>query len=802
MKKIITVLTLLLPTFLLAQKITIQGLVTDKSDKSPLSYVNVYIKNTSQGTYTDVKGRYTITLPSPNAVLVFSCIGYEKQEIIITQSMELNIRLVPLAVSLDEVTVTVTENPADRVMRLVVDNRDKHDPENLESFTYKSYNKFVSEIDRSSDTLLQNLDSLQGFEDTLVNMMNLFLMESVTEKKYKKPGSYKENVLANRVSGIPNAQFVMLASQIQSFSFYKNYIKILGREYLSPISTGNTNKYLFVLQDTVDENGTTLFVIYYQPRKNKNFEGLTGLLYIDTASYALTKATAKIADKNNGFETQIIQHYTKIGEAYFPTLFTSDFIFKSIKITLRDSVTGPKTFSPLGKARTTIYDIDLNNGLTRKDFDNVELDYEKDAQKKDDAFWDLHRKDKLTAKDSLTYVIIDSVADDLNLERRLGYLKILNTRKIPIKFINIHVDDLFKFNNFEGFRPGLTLSTNDYLSSRFSIGGYYAYGFKDVHSKYGGNATLFLNKNQSSAFTVAYSNDVAETGIHPYGHYKLTDDERYRNLYVSVMDRVEKSSASLGFRLLRYVTADIGAELINKKVTTTYRFGDGAQEYFKFANTTVNLRWAPGEKLVRRFGILVPKENNGFVLNATITKGFKGIADGQFDFLRTDIMLTHNFRILNVGRSYIRVQGGMVDGVVPYTEMYFGRAGFNNKNLSIVSPYSFETMRYNEFFGNNYAAVFFRHSFGHLLFKTKKFKPEVLLVTNAYVSNFTNTANHKGFDLKPANKGFYESGLQINNIITRTFMGYGVGFFYRYGPYSFDTPGKNMAVKLSFSFAI
>lgn len=820
MKKLILFILACLPMGLFAQ-ITISGTVTDAADKSALPYVNVYVKNSTQGTYTDIKGKFFLKLNKKDAVVVFSSIGYAKKEIKVTESTTLNIALAPLALSLEETIILPGENPADVIMRKVVDNRDKHNPENLPTFKYKSYNKFVVTITEDSlksfnkdsvnlndsvavakrDSALRNKE--KDFGDTLLYDMNLFLMESVTEKKYKKPGKVKETVMASRISGLKNAQYVLLASEMQSFSFYSNYIKVVGKEYLSPITKGNTKKYLFILQDTVEEGGESVYLIYYQPRKGKNFEGLSGLLYINTKSFAVMKATATIADKTSGTETQVVQQYQKLkDDVYFPMQFTADFFFKGVAVVVGDSAATIQ-YAPLGKSKTILYDINLDNDFRRRDFDNVELEYAPDALEKGSDFWNANRQEKLTGKDSLTYVVIDSIGEELDLDRRIQFLRILQTKKLPIGPISIHLEDIIRFNNFEGVRLGMHASTNNRLSRRFSVGGYYAYGFKDVHSKYGGNFRLFLNKSQSSAINLSYSNDVAETGSHMPLQYEVKEEERYRELYISVMDRVERTKASINYRLLRYVTVDAGVEQVNKKVTTPYRFGDGQQEYFKFTNAVVSFRWAPGEKLVESFGRYRPISRvRSFVMHATVTKGFKDVYNGGFDFLRADVMADYKFRLRNLGHSSIRIMAGYVDGDVPYTEMYFGRAGYNAKNISIVTPSAFETMKYNEFFGNEYAAIFFRHSFGSLLLKTKNFKPEISLITNAYISNLSKPSLHKFYPLKPADKGFYESGLQIDRILKYNFATYGVGLFYRYGPYSDGQVLKNTVVKLSIGFSL
>lgn len=50
-------------------------------------------------------------------------------------------------------------------------------------------------------------------------------------------------------------------------------------------------------------------------------------------------------------------------------------------------------------------------------------------------------------------------------------------------------------------------------------------------------------------------------------------------------------------------------------------------------------------------------------------------------------------------------------------------------------------------------------------------------------------------------KGFFESGLLLNNIISSPFSGIGVGAIYRYGPYAMDDVKDNLKIKLTLSIA-
>ncbi len=89
--------------FLYAQNITIKGNVSDANES--LMGVTVQVKGTSKATSTDLDGNYTITVNNKNAVLVFSYIGYEKQEITVGNRTVINVKMSDNAQLLDEVVV-------------------------------------------------------------------------------------------------------------------------------------------------------------------------------------------------------------------------------------------------------------------------------------------------------------------------------------------------------------------------------------------------------------------------------------------------------------------------------------------------------------------------------------------------------------------------------------------------------------------------------------------------------------------------------------------------------------------------
>lgn len=85
-------------------KKVINGKITDDTGEVIIG-ATVRVKGTSVGVITDVDGKYMITVPDGNAVLVVSFIGYQPQEVEVKEQKMVNVRLRENVQSLDEVTV-------------------------------------------------------------------------------------------------------------------------------------------------------------------------------------------------------------------------------------------------------------------------------------------------------------------------------------------------------------------------------------------------------------------------------------------------------------------------------------------------------------------------------------------------------------------------------------------------------------------------------------------------------------------------------------------------------------------------
>ena len=84
--------------------VTVSGKATDEQG-GPLPGVSVKLKGTANGVMTDLDGKYTIKVPDGTGILVFSFIGFKKQEIKIGDRKTVNVVLQEDKNDLNEVVV-------------------------------------------------------------------------------------------------------------------------------------------------------------------------------------------------------------------------------------------------------------------------------------------------------------------------------------------------------------------------------------------------------------------------------------------------------------------------------------------------------------------------------------------------------------------------------------------------------------------------------------------------------------------------------------------------------------------------
>lgn len=797
-KVTILILTLFLSKWLVAQGL--QGLVIDSETKKPLPFVNVVVDKTNFGTTTNIDGEFRIGNISGIQKLFISYLGYYPDTINIYKETNQNItvQLRPKTYNLEEIIILPGENPANKIIDRVIRNRAINNPEQLESFAFTSYNKMIFTVERNDKSKPDTL--LKRKLDETFSKHHLLLIETVNEKQFIKPDKYKEQIVASKVSGFSDPVFSLIASQVQAFSFYNDYFNILDKRYLNPISKNSTKKYFFLLQDTLfNEKGDSIFVISYRPKKGKNFDGLKGFLHINTNKYAIQSVVAQPLEKDQGMTIEIKQNYELINnEQWFPKELITEIIFE-------DALTssGVEGYNIVAKGRSYIKDINLAPGLNKKDFDNIEVKVAENAHQKPDDFWNIQRVQPLEEIEAETYRIIDSISKAENLEKKLAGIEVFMNGSIPVKCFNLPLNKIMDYNNYEGYRLGLGIMTNEKISPYFSAGGYFGYGFADKNWKYGGDLIFNLHKKSESKLHFSYSYDVKEKGGYQFLEQPdFSSSEIYRKYMIKNMDMEEKYQVSFRFLSLQYLKTKIFLNQSYITQTDNYSFGPintSATGEFGFSEIGIRFRYAYNEKYMQTLRAKYSLGTNYPVLYANFIKGTNWF-DGEFEYTKYEAKITKSVQTKLLGETNLAIVGGLIEGNIPLTKLYNGNGSY--RPFSLETENSFGTMRMDEFYADRFLSVYFKHDFGNLLFRTEKFSPKFAVINNFGIGAFTQETNQHSVPVESFEKGYYECGLLINNILNQSFLGYGFGLFYRYGPYAFEKTADNFAYKLSLTIGL
>jgi hypothetical protein len=799
----------------------IKGYVKDKKTNERLAFVNIVFDNEKTGTSTGIDGKFQIE-NSQIKTLTFSYLGYKTKTIDlhnIANKQNIVVSLSPTSFNVDEIVITAGENPAHRIVKLATENRNINRPEHLKSFEYTSYNKMYFTFDfiliNNKDTLRlsDSLPKTKTHTDSAMMQLQdfnkkqyLFMTESVSKRKFMHPDKNHETILASKVSGFKEHSFALIATQMQSLTIYDDYISILDKNYLSPISKGSTKKYFYKITDTLyNKNNDTVFVIFFRPFKGKNFNGLTGVMQINTDNYAVQNIKAEPYDKDAVVFVKIRQKYKKIdNKQWFPVQLNTEIIFKKFKSKDKKQTLN---FDIIGIGKSYLQNIKLNPQVSKKEFNHIVLNVDKMANKKDEDFWKKYRTDSLTIKEKTTYKEINKIGDSLNLDRKFEIYSTLFQGYFPLGYINIDLTKIIGYNNFEGFTAGLRLTTGNKISKTLQLGGYFRYGFNDYEWKYGGNIDLHISKKNEVDLQLHYFDDVAESSAiydfydKKYNLFENSSSEAYRKLFIADMYKTQGADIELHFRAFKYLKTKIFGKYSFDNITNNYVFIDNENKSstdFYHTQTGIKLKYAYKEKFVEsEYGLIslgtkYPVVYFNFIIGTDLF-------NSTIKYTKYELLLTKSFTFRNLGETSFIIKTAYTPDNIPYIYLYNGYAS-KLRQFTIEAQNTFATMNMNEFLSSELVYLFFRHNFKSLLFKTKWFKPGIAFATNIGWGNLKHTDSHKNLQYKTMNKVYYESGLTINNIVKYNHQSFGFGVYYRYGTYAFDNLADNFAYKLSFAY--
>ncbi|MDR6967041.1 hypothetical protein J2X31_001041 [Flavobacterium arsenatis] len=773
---------------------TITGKILDAETKEPLAFAN-FIFNNNQKFYTssDIDGRFSFSSSQELTTLTVTYIGYETQTVKLQKDKNITIYLKASADNLDEVVIKPGENPANAIIRKVIANKEKNNPENISTFKYTSYNKTVYDIKTDGQTKNDSIN--KKMKGKLLKDSPLFMMESVSERKFIAPDISEEVVIGTKVSGFQNPSFASLATDLQPFSFYKDNIKLFDIQYLNPISKGSLNKYRFTLEDTLFQKNDTIYIISFEPRKNKNIEGLKGSLYINSNKYAVQNVIATPFEKGK-IDIKIQQQYTFIDNKYwFPEQLNYALVFTDLGMVV--------------DGKSYISEVQLDIPLRKKEFALESVRIDKMATKQDTLFWDKHRIEKLSEAEKVTYRVVDSIGKENNFDKLLTTMEKLAQFKIGIGVFDLDLAKTLVYNKYEGYRLGLGVYTNEKLFENLTLGGFFGYGLRDYEWKYGAEAIYTLSKENEFKIGAKYQDNLVEAGN--YGlNYSMQNMLNFRNFQAYLMDNVKQGSFNVEARSFRYLKWKVTFTQSETTPKYLYEFHENGQVYTDYndSNIRIDLRFAFKEKLVTSFNQRLSLGTTYPILSVSYSKGIKDVMNSDFNYDKIEARLEQSFFTKNFGATKYRLEAGIIDNPLPYGLLFTGEGSYD-KDYPYLIPNYFQTMLPYEFLSDRYANLFLTHNFGGLLFKKGKFQPSVILHNNFGWGDLSekNATSNQLIAYQTKKKIFMETGLQLDNLVKMNYMdvgylGIGGGIFYRYGEYANAETKDNLVYKLSLSFSI
>ena len=813
---ILRLLTQVLVLFIVSVETMAQSLVSGKVIDSlslePIAFANITLEDGKHGTTSNTEGNFSLLVPAGyTGRYYFSHVSYKKNKLFLDPKNS-TVKLQPSSTLLGELTFVAEENPAWKVIRKAIANKNINNPKKgLSSYQYIAYNKFLvttNEPDKKTDSLIERLvhvpdtvtltanEKYMLHFDSLASMSHLFLSESVTEKKVINPEKEKEKLLALHVSGYKSPLFTNVATDYQPFSFYEDVIFLLGKDYLNPISKGTFSAYNFYLIDTTYHGADSVYIIQFEPRPGKDFNSLSGMISISTDGFAIKNVIASTTDPTELTGIRIQQNYEKIDGHWFPVELNTDLDFHEYDLygrTIR------------AQHRTFLKEIRINPSLDRKEFGDFEVELSAPQKDQNAALLSQYQNSPLTTKELKTYQVMDSVMRKIRwLDQGL---EALVARALPAGPVDIDLSKIMMNNRYETVRLGGGLLTNDRFSKVVKLGGYYGFGFRDKQSKYGGELRLSFNQNKDFFVRFSSIHDIYETGsFHRIHEGQFPGNEVYRIWTSSRYDKLNSYKAELGYRLFQDLHTMISIANIVIRPAYDYNLTLNGELKYRFDITEAGLaiRYVRDESYMSLRGRKIFLSQQFPVITASIAKAIGLFGANDFHYSRYDFSLKHQIRHRKLGNTKLSLAAGLLNGIAPYGQLYNGRGA---RSTSFVVDDYFQTMGLYEFAATQFASVFVHHNFGNVLIHESFSKPELLVFHNMGIGALRHPEVHRGLALQSMDKGYVESGIGIANLLRKKYLkigyiGLGASVFYRYGPYQLPGQKDNFVYRINLGFAL
>lgn len=707
----------------IAQITRISGKVTDDLTNEPIPFANVAFKGTPIGTTTDVDGNYVIETNRASDTLVASFIGYNKvfMPVLKNKNQVINFVLKVNRVDLPEVVIPAGENPAHVLLKKIIASKELNIAENLDAYQYEIYNKLEFDISNIPEEF-KNKKIFKPFAFVFNNIdssstnskpfLPVFITESLSDFYYRKdPKAQKEIIKASKVSGIENESITQfLRDMYQNIDVYNNFIPILGKSFVSPISNIGLLYYKYFLVDSAFFGNKWCYKVTFKPRRKQELT-FSGDFWVNDTTYGIKKINMRVAhDANLNFveDLAVVQEFDRVNEKIWllkKDQFIVEFVLKEENMGL------------IGRRTTSYKDFILNQPKTDEAYLGTETVVSvKDAPQRDEAYWNQVRHENLSVNEKKIYAMIDTIQ---SLPVFKTYVDIITIFFSGYKVIgNIELGQLYttySFNTIEGNRFRIGGRTSNAFSTNVLMEAYTAYGTKDKDFKYGGGVQYYLSKKPRQSIGVYYKDDVEQSG---QSQNAFRDD----NILSSLFRRNPATKLTSIEEEVIYYNREWFPGFSNK-VSFTHRYlqplGDFDYSYYvngsrdivknslNTSEVSLYTRFAYREKFVSGEFDRISLGTKFPVLQFQYTVGLKGVFESDFSYHKLSLKISDNFKLDPFGYTEASIEGGKVWGVLPYPllEVHKGNETYYYDYLA------FNLMNYYEFISDRYVGLALTHHF-------------------------------------------------------------------------------------------
>jgi hypothetical protein len=756
--------------------------IKDGRTKAPVPFAAIRLGSSNQGVIADLDGLAILPAGLPDGFIEISALGYESRKV--QGRPDSIIYLQKKSAALREVVVTPDNDKLRRIIRNTIARRDAHNPEHYPWYRCKVYYKMLVDAYPKDSTALKDTSKDAREVAAFLESQHVLISETYSRRSYRKPQKLQEEILATRFSGFKSPMFTTLVTDVLPFHCYTDYLRLNGKDFRNPLSAGSGQWFTFNLHDELLQGTDTLWIISFFPKKQGN--ALRGLLYITSRDYAVANFVGSYADSSLGSSIRIEQRYTEVSGKWFPHQL--NYVYH-LSLGPNDKKDESGVISMQGTSRIDSVSFEEAPGFHFDKVHTIKLDPA--AGNRSDSAWQSVRPDMLDRKEARTYVFMDSLMGAIKVDRFMPYLAKLVEAKVPIGLVDINLERLYRYNSYEGSRPGLGLQTNDKISSHFSLGAWAGYGFHDAHWKWGGFAEAYLDAYKESLVRLEYEHDLRDPGrvrLHPE-----LDNNYLRNYLITRADLYDAYMLSLQ-RRFGYLGATLS--LRHESVVPQYDYawnweGHTAKDYTA-DELSLRLRYAFAERSAPLFGKYFSTGSRYPVLYANICYGMADMAKTKINYVQMLAAAAWQKPVARLGLERWVIEAGKLwsDAPLPIGKLFAGPGMRNDDNhfylfggLLTAYPYAY--------FADAFVSGSWRHEFDWRLFKldmgTFSSMPGLGIQYNGFWGTLSNRNAQNTFAFSVPDEGYHEAGILMRDLLRLRYLhlyyfGITCGYFYPLQP--------------------